>query len=546
MIRVGLQSLERGLSLFQEMSDASETTKTLNIRCPVCRQRFSVAANLMNRMCECGACDTRFRINDDVIVRTKKNYLEERKTPDLNRFQRTPLSVEIPEGLQTIQYAEFKNPELLEPISPQRVIAGIFGIGTMMFTALLFVLSSGPSSSISVMPLEHKLIIAGFVSALGAPLLIYANPKARVKVALLWLLLAAGLMSLPFYHKSSPSPTALETPDSTDPAEPLLPVEKKPDSLSTLKERYSTKPLEAEQALHEDSGTGKKAYGIYLTNLLQRNIYTIRDYLIRDTRADPTSHPYPRDKGDYLMVLTDVSMSIEEVAEIAGRLGETKQIHPEIGVIVIRVNNEQFAAGSADQLNDSSHPDFYKLNERELVSLDIDRVKRAVGRLAASEPKIYRTDISRSLTELMAKPGINFHDEISRALLIWAEDAGPAARAGLQVLHQVIAAGEPVPESLVELMAKGNIQEAIPSVHTLWMANPAAWDNQYAKFGSAIAPGVLEQINSDSAPLRHSALKLLGMVGSDSSIPILQKLAASTDPETRVLAERAIEKISER
>lgn len=528
------------------MSDASETTKALNIRCPSCRQRFSVAVNLMNRMCECGACDTRFRINDDVIIRTKKNYLNERKTSDLDRFQRTSLSAAAPESLQTIRYAEFNNPELLEPISPERIIAGVFGIGMMMVTALMLVFSSDPGSSLGAMPQENKLIIAGFVSALGVALLIYANPKARVKAGFFGLLLAAGLVCLPIFYKGSPIAAVTETPGSTDPAEPLIPADKDPDSLTALRERYTTKPLEAEQTRHEESGTGKKAYGIYLTNLLQRNIYTIRDYLIRETRAEPTSHPYPRDKGDYLMILTDVSMSIAEVAEIAGRLGETKEIHPEIGVIVIRVNNDQFAAGAADQLNNSSDPDFYKLNERELVSLDIDRVKRAVGRLAAAEPRIYRTDISRSLTELMGKPGIRFHDEIARALLVWAEHAGPAGRATLQVIRQAVAAGEPVSESLVELVAKEKIQEAIPSVHTLWMANPAAWDNHYAKFGSAIEPGVLEQLGTNSAPLRHSALKLLGMVGSESSIPNLRKLAESADPETRVLAERAIEKITER
>lgn len=545
-MRAELQCEVRGVSLCQQMSDAPETTESLNIRCPSCRQRFSVAANLINRMCECGACDTRFRISDDVIIRTKKNYPGERKTPEFDRFQKAPLSAAAPEGLQTVRYAEFNNPELLEPASPQRVLAGVFGIGTMVVTALLIVFSSGPGSLFGAMPQENKLIIAGFVSALGLALLVYANPKARFKASFFGLLLAAGLMCLPFFYKGSPLATAPDTPDSTDPAEPLFPADKDPDSLTALRERYTTKPLEAEQTRQEESGTGKKAYGIYLTNLVQRNIYTIRDYLIRDTRAGPTSHPYPRDNGDYLMILTDVSMDIAKVAEIAGRLGETEQIHPEIGVIVVRVNNDQFAGAAAEMLNDPSNPFFYKLNYRELESLDMDRVKHAVERLAASEPKIYRSDISRALTELMGKPGIRFHDELARALLVWAEDVGPAGRSALEVLRQAVAAGDPVSASLVELVAKAEIKEAIPYIQTLWMANPIVWDSHYAKFGSAIEPGVLEQLGTDSPPLRHSALKLLGMVGTGSSIPTLRKLAESADPETRVLAERAIGKITER
>lgn len=532
------------------MPDAPDTTDTLSIRCPSCRQRFSVAGDLMDRMVECGACDTRFRINDDVILRTKKFYPGERKATDLNRFQRVPLSAAAPEGLQTIRYAEFNHPEQLEPASPQRIIAGVIGVGTMALIAMMLIFSGGPGSTFGTMPVENKLVIAGFVSVLGVGLLVYANPRARAKAGLFGLLLAAGLVSIPIFFKSSPVTTITDNADGadyTDPVEPLFPQDgDDTDSETALRERFATKPLEAEQERMESSGGGKKAYGIYLTDLVQRNIYTVRDFLIRDVMAGPSSHPYPRDKGHYLMVLTEVSMDIAEVAEIAGRLGTTREIHPEIGVIVVSVDNEQFVDGAADKLNNKEDPAFYDLNRREMESLDMDRVKRAVERLAAAEPRIYRSDISASLTQLMAKPGIRFHDELARALLVWAEDLDPPGRAALDVLRRKVADGDTVSEELVALVSKAKIHEAIPSVHTLWMGSPVIWESHYAEFGPAIEPGVLEQLGTDSSPLRHSAIKLLEKVGTESSLPALRKLVESDDPEVRVLAERAIARITVR
>jgi len=334
--------------------------------------------------------------------------------------------------------------------------------------------------------------------------------------------------------------------EPTDSTGSLLSPEEQVDPLTTLRDRFSTKPLEAEQTRLEISGSDKNAYGIYLTNLQQRNIYTVRDYLIRDTMAGDSSHPYPRDKGDYLMVLTDVSMGISEVAKIAGRLGTTKESHPEIGIIVVSVDNEQFLDSPEDKLNNQKDPAFYTLNQRELVNLDLDRVKRAVERLANAEPSVYREDISGLLLELMEKPGIHFYDEIAKALLVWLQDPSKAGEMGLKALRGQVAAGEPASENLVVLLTKGKIEETIPSVHTLWLANPMTWERHYAEFGSVIERDVLAQINSENAPLRRSAINLLGRIGTEGSLSPLGQLLTSEDPEVRVLAERAIKAIKSR
>jgi hypothetical protein len=212
----------------------------------------------------------------------------------------------------------------------------------------------------------------------------------------------------------------------------------------------------------------------------------------------------------------------------------------------VRVDNEQFVAGSADKLNDREDPAFYDLNQRELQSLDMDRVKSAVERLADSKPIIYRDDISRTLTEIMGRPGIRFHDEIARALIVWSEKPGEAGEAALRVLRKKVASGENVSENLVALVAKEQPDGAIPVINSLWVTNPVLWDGHYVKFGPAIELGVLARLASENTPLRQSAIKLLERVGTEKSVPALRKLIDSSNVEVRILAERAISKISSR
>jgi hypothetical protein len=118
--------------------------------------------------------------------------------------------------------------------------------------------------------------------------------------------------------------------------------------------------------------------------------------------------------------------------------------------------------------------------------------------------------------------------------------------AALKALKRQIAEDKPVSENLVILLLKGNNQAAIPSVHTLWLDDPSIWERHYAKFGSVIEPRVLKHLNSKKAPLRRSAINLLGQTGTAASLPPLGQLTVSPDPEIRVLAERAIMAINGR
>ncbi len=527
------------------MEEDKHDSETLNIRCPSCRLRFSVATELMNRIVECGGCDSQFRITDEIIIHSKRVYPGEKKEPDLNHFRRIPLDSPAPKGMQTINYAEFNHPEQLGPASPQRVIAGVFGVVIMLFGALLLFIASKPNSPFGGMPFEKKLIVAGFTSLLGFVFLIYANPRARFKAAFFGMLLGAGVFAIPIYIKEAPSVLG-KNPSSPDAFDPPANGKEATNPISALRERFLTLPLENEQKRLAASSSKKNVYGIYLTEMLDRNKLTARDYLVRETNASMASHPYPRNGNKYLLVLTETEMNFDQVTFVAGTLGKVTETYPEISIMVVQVDNELFVAGSTEKLNDKNHPSFYELNRRELQSIDMGRVQQAVERLADSDATLLRSDISAILIELIEKPGLKFHDSIARALLKWTDDPAPAAAAALKTLKTYHLQKISPPEHLVRLVANHKDPAAIPTMIAIWETNVVIWDKELVKFGPPIEPAVLEKLSSDQPPLRRAAIKMLGEVGTEKSLPELRKALTEEDPEVRVLAERAIQLIEQR
>ena len=187
------------------MPTESEKVEPLSIRCPSCRQRFSVGADLMNRTVECSFCDTRFRINDDVILRYKKFYPGERASTETDGYKRVHLRGLGLTDVQPVRNANQAQPYKLEPTSPQRVIAGFLGVAQMGIIALMFFLSSEPSGLMGAMPLKNMLYLGGFISTISVALLLYASPKARAKAGLFGLLMAAGVLTIPLFVKRTPA-----------------------------------------------------------------------------------------------------------------------------------------------------------------------------------------------------------------------------------------------------------------------------------------------------------------------------------------------------
>lgn len=535
------------------MASSKPDDSLLLIRCPSCGQRFKVGDDLRERMVECGGCEHRFRINDDVIVRGRKFYPSERKNQGLNRFHRIPLpGGESLSGVQPVRYGSMPDSAILEPASPQRIMAGIVGVTGMGLMALFLMFGGSRGGILDGMPLANRFLMAGFVSFLGLVMLLYANPRARLKALVVGLLLSVALLSVPYFFRAgsvsfagkvvtNPEDVVISPPDETAITEP-----EEDSSISALRTKIGTGPLVDEiQRLAKD-GSVKQAMGVWLRGLSDSERFLVRDFMLRVTGADPSSHFYPRAGGDYLLVLTGLDGSLEDLAVMVKPLGKVNNIYQELSVVEVGVGGDIFVEGPIEKLTSKEDPAFYDLNKRELESIDLSRVKRAVQRLAEAEPKIYRSDISRKLISLLEEDEVDFKGEVSTALAVWSDTPGVAGEAALQVIKKLTAQGKKVEPELVSLVVKERNPGIVPIIDEMWFKNPMQWESSYADLGLMAEATVLARFSETQGTIRYSAVRILGRVGGAESLPVLESALPGADSELGVLLDQAQKSISSR
>lgn len=528
------------------MLSSNPDDSLLLIRCPSCGQRFKVEEDLRGRTVECGGCEHRFRINDEVIVRGKKFYPGERKDSKLNRFQRVPLAM-APEAssLSPVRYADAPASTAYEPTSPQQIIAGVMGVVGMVLMALLLIFGASPGGTLDGMTTNSRLLMAGFTGFLGIVLLVYANPRARRKAIGVGLLLSLGLLALPllFTEGSVPlSGQALESPTPT----PRPETASSANETTDLRNRIGTGPLVMEIERLAGEGSTKQAVGLWLRGMREQHRFLVKDYILRVTGADPQSHYYSRGDGDFLMVVTGINQSLDEVAAIASVLGSLENVYKDIAVVEVRVNNESMVSGSIEKLTDKGDSAFYDLNKKELDSIDLERVSRAVQRLAGAEPKIYRSDITRKLIALLGAQGVAFKGDICAALAVWSEPPGPAGDAALKEAKDLLARKGEVPQEMIALIVKEKNPAVVPVLDELWSRNPMQWESLYGDLGPPAEATLIRRFPSTEGMFRQSAVRLLGRVGGPNSLPLLEAAMAGANPELKVLLEKSSASIRSR
>lgn len=518
----------------------------LLIRCPACGQRFKVGNDFRGRSVECGGCDHRFRIDDDVTVRNKKVYPGERNEPVVNRFPRIALSGGGPaEGMARPRQNTAPDPAVIEPVSPLRIMAGIVGVAGMIIVGLILMTGGTRGGALDGVVFSSRLVLAGFAGVLGILMLAYASPKSRVRALLFGSLLASALLVMPFFFKLEANPLPQAVADKK-----VIPASSKQSvedlAMAELKMRIGTGPLVAEIEKLSKKGSSKRAFGLWVRGLNGGNRYLLENYIIRTTHADFTSHFYPREGGDYLFVVTGITQTLQELAAIASVVGNTEKIYPELSVIELAVMNEAFVESNIEKLSNKDDPEFYRLNKRELFSIDLGRIKRAVQRLAEVKPKMFRDDVSRRLIFLLGADEVDFKDNICKALGVWSEKPGPASEAALAVVKKLHAAHQSISQQLMALIVKEKNTGVIPVLHELWLSNTRIWESLYADLGQPIEATVCRQFPKTTGITRYSAVRLLGRVGGNESLAILNATVVEDDPEYKVLVESARKSITER
>lgn len=540
------------------MDDRHNDPEKLPIRCPGCGQRFKVGLELKDRMVECGTCEHRFRVNDEVVVRQKKFYPGERRDMSLDRFSRIPKGTPMPSNFQSVQYASEPAQAEIQPLSPLRLMLGFVGGAGVILVALLLAFGGSPGGMLDGAPQSKRLALAGFTALIAAVFFILANPRAKVRAILGSLVSAALLVSFPFFFTEGNKPVDASAEglsyDETKAAREAAAAAETPISdIELLKEEINTKPLEkaiADIAANPEN-KGRTAVGIWLRDVREFQKRQISSYVERASGVlKDQSHMYVRDTG-YLMVVPGVKDDLAELAKLCERFGEVRRVIDPLQVIEVAVQEDKFAVGDLKKLTNKEDPAFYELNRRELESIDLGRAKDAVTRLADAEPKLYRKDINRRMVQLLKESdtdeqSIQMQSQIGRALVAWTEEGDGSEAVVRQVISRYPPTSTELPESLVKFLMIKKDPEAIPLVDALWAADFTRWEELYLGFGPGIEDPVLARFPTASAPMKRSATRLLAKNGSAKSIPVLEAAISEADSELKVLIDRAITSIRSR
>ena len=183
---------------------------------------------------------------------------------------------------------------------------------------------------------------------------------------------------------------------------------------------------------------------------------------------------------------------------------------------------------------------------KELDSIDLERVGRAVQRLADAEPKIYRNDITRKLIALLAARGVTFKGDICRALAVWSEQPGPAGEAALREVKTLIARKAEVPQEMISLIVKEKNPAVAPVLDELWFRNPTQWESLYGDLGASAEATLIRRFTDTDGMIRQSAVRLLGRVGGADSLPLLEAAVTGADAELKILLQKATASIRNR
>ncbi|TAE74540.1 MAG: hypothetical protein EAZ84_10770 [Verrucomicrobia bacterium] len=536
------------------MDHSPTDSENLAIRCPRCSQRFKVGIELRERMVECGSCEQRFRVNDDVIVRTKKFYPGENRRRSLDGFSRVPKTmVSAPANFQTVQYsAEPSNKSLVEPVSPLRVVLGFCAVAILTMVALMLIFGGTPGGVLYGTVHSKRLMLAGFTALLSSVLLIAANPRARGMAILGAFAATSGLLSLPYLFTAGNQPvdsvTDAPVTGTVGNVAAAAAVSEVDDELAALKKEINYAPMarEIERFKSSPGSAGRGVAGIWLRGLKEYHRLQVKDYIVRTTSADPDiSHMYPR-PPDYLMVVSGVTDDLAELGRLCGRFGEVTRVIEPLRVIEVVVDNARFVEGDQDKMRNPQDPSFYELNRRELDSIDLERARRAVVRLATAEPKLYRKDIAARLVELVREGDLTLRAEVGPALLNWGEPGDGAEKVVLAAVREIHDGGNDVPEALVKLLVDRKELGVIPFIDDLWSRDVTKWEDIYADLGAPIEDAVIARHAKGSISLQMSAIRILGRIGGTKSVALLEAAHGTAVPEVRVLIERALAAIRAR
>lgn len=507
----------------------------------------------MDKTVECGSCDGRFKVNEDVLVKEKsKFYPGEKKGVHLERFASASASavVSSPEaqdvGFQQAHYQADVSAAQIGPPRPRRTISAIIGVSIMALMIVVFLLAGGPEGSMRDMETANRFVLVGFTTLLGCILVIYGNTNNMLKGILVCLVVGGALMSMPVIFPGNPISASEDyVPDFV--SEAPKPEEKsKADAEKDYLDEIGYTPVA--ETLEQYPAKGVVA--IYIRNAQQLVRDKISDYLYEETGKITRGISYNRgdmrDSGLYgLILLKNQKMSIDEIASLCGRFGRVNKIHRELRVVDVTVESFKIVKLDPEKSLDPTSSAFYAQQLKALKSFDPEVKLKAVTRLGISEPKAMRDDITKQLLVMLPESSNELKLELINTLRVWSTEgdgAGPVVLEAAQKLHKDGVVNSTVMSFLIDRKVDGS--ELI--LMDLWNKEPVAWTDLLISLGDGAQFLLLPELAKMDTVHVVAAADVLAKVGAKEGIPAIQGAMAELDEKGKKALAAAIEEIKKR
>lgn len=491
---------------------ATDDAQQIQIRCPKCTQRFRVGQELKGRMVECGACEFRFRVDDESNVKSRKFYPGEKRNTGLNFYSRQPhteFSANLP--VEVAHYAEMPDIERFEPTPMSKVIVGLVGAGVMAITLLILITGASQQGVLSGVSTDRRMVIAAFFAIVGTVMISYANPRSRVKATLIAMIAAIGLILTPMWLTEGSKPLI-----GTNPVTPLIssPVDMGDSrrKMADLKAEVLYAPME--KALLEGGNQGH-VIGVWMKGIRDSNAALVNSYLLRASGASEQSHLYPRMNQNYLLVLTGSQLTLEEMAKQCERVGQVDNVVTELQLIQVTVDNDQFNELPIAKLSDQEDGAFYQMNYRELLCIDIRRINEALVRLSVAKPVQSRDDIIKRMIELLDLSDREMLSNLCKALTVWSDGSDGAPAAAMKAAIALDTKDDVIPIEAAVFLIKWRQPEVYPILDKMWLREPTIWEDVYMQSGAPAQEYLIPHLLEGRNRHRMSAARIAGRIGGE-------------------------------
>ena len=506
----------------------------------------------MGKTVECGSCDNRFKVTDDVQVKEKKKfYPGEKKGVHLERFATSSASVvaSSPEatqvGFQEAHYQADVNADRIGPPRPRRTISSIIGVSIMVMMILIFLIFGREDGPMRDMETTNRFVLAGFTAVLGSLLILYGLGQNKLRGMLLCLVLGGGLLAMPALFPGNPISASAEE------AKPEVLLKDSPNSRSSYGQSENNDYLDnvgyrpVADALEKYPSDGVVA--VYIRNARKLVRDKISAYLYAETGkvSRGTSYDQVDQTDSGLILMVKQKMSIDEIASMCSRFGRVDKIDRDLRLIDVTVENSKIVKLDPEASLDSDNPQYYRQQLEALGSFDPEVKMKTVKRLAGVEPKSMRDDISRALVVMLPESPNDLQLEIFKALQVWSKPDDGAGPVVLNVVQQLHKDGE-VSKAAMTFLVHRQIDGAQVILMDLWQKDPVGWSELFVNLGEGAQVLLLPELKKMDTVHIVAASDILGKVGAKSCIPYLEAVIEKQEETGKESLKAAIDEIKKR